>query len=623
MGLFSDPCPQCDARVRKGAKFCSGCGTGAPKGLDVCGNCKSEVSSASEFCWNCGRSLGLEKPPEIRDGRWRRIENQYAVRIDDKEVEGRLVKGFLIEPGTAALILQRGKSVGRVGPGKHDLGGLLSRIVHFSRNVPTTAILFVDGDTTLDFSVQKLFAKGNIPVSANMQLIFRLGDPDSFLVNLMQGRRQVGLDELRDSLALEVQMALAGIVSKYDAEALYGNASLAGQIEESLSERFGDALARVGLEVVRLRFIEFISEAFEAVKEAAGEVEVKRKKTEMVDRAKVDLVEERKRLGQRLRETLTRDRIHAFADGKEFEDFVRQSEHELGMKDVIREVEMEDLKRTYTEKRDDAEIARKHLLEKLDLEHDLVLRRMERADEGDQLEHNIERQRKALEAKQEAEWKEAQQAGRIAEAERETDTADALAGIKILREMNAAKTEAERERQQIEIDRIEALSKLGAEALIAGSDADKAAILAELKKTEMLREFSEEQILAMAASESPDLAEAFKEKFRSAGSVEARAQVGAMYEKMLAEQKEASGNLAEVQQGHAKMLRDLFEQTLSVQGQVASAAAQGGSGPQVVFPPPGSQPTVIAAAGTVKCAACGAQTVAGGAFCEHCGASLK
>ncbi len=88
--------------------------------------------------------------------------------------------------------------------------------------------------------------------------------------------------------------------------------------------------------------------------------------------------------------------------------------------------------------------------------------------------------------------------------------------------------------QQFELDKMDRIAAMGPEALIAMSPSEQAGMLAELKKTEALGTMSEDQILAMAAKDSPEVAKAFAERYKAMGGAD-REQ---FYERMLAEKDE-------------------------------------------------------------------------------------
>ena len=88
-----------------------------------------------------------------------------------------------------------------------------------------------------------------------------------------------------------------------------------------------------------------------------------------------------------------------------------------------------------------------------------------------------------------------------------------------------------------ELNRLDKLATLGTEALIAASPAEQGRLLADLKMAEALKGMTEEQILAAAAKDSPDVARAFVEKFRAIAEGRSSALEREMYEKILAEKE--------------------------------------------------------------------------------------
>ena len=74
--------------------------------------------------------------------------------------------------------------------------------------------------------------------------------------------------------------------------------------------------------------------------------------------------------------------------------------------------------------------------------------------------------------------------------------------------------------QQFELDKMDKMAMMGPEALIASSPAAQAQMLAELKKSENMSHMSEDQILALAAKDSPEVAKAFQERFKAQGGAE-------------------------------------------------------------------------------------------------------
>jgi hypothetical protein len=141
--------------------------------------------------------------------------------------------------------------------------------------------------------------------------------------------------------------------------------------------------------------------------------------------------------------------------------------------------------------------------------------------------------------------------------------------LESLERVKKMKAQEKREEMNIQTERLERLSKLGVEALISGSDAEQAKILADLKKTETLKGMTEDQILAMGASNSPTLALAFQEKFKGLSA----AKQEELYQEMM-KQKDTS----------MRTMQEMFNKALDTQKDATVGVAQGG---KVVYPPYG------------------------------------
>jgi len=148
---------------------------------------------------------------------------------------------------------------------------------------------------------------------------------------------------------------------------------------------------------------------------------------------------------------MSREKMETFSSEQEFADFVRQTEHELGMKDVIRADEIAKLKAGFSRKLD-----------------------------KDALLHEIE----------------------VRKVRHEADIDEATKAQDLSRRARELAREDERERLAIR-------SQATAEALLSITDgpaADRLARLAELERKEKL---SPEQLLAIAAAASPEAAAAY------------------------------------------------------------------------------------------------------------------
>jgi hypothetical protein len=123
-----------------------------------------------------------------------------------------------------------------------------------------------------------------------------------------------------------------------------------------------------------------------------------------------------------------------------------------------------------------------------------------------------------------------------------------------------------------EIERAQELSKVSTEVLITMTDAEKARMIADLARTERLKDLDEGKILAMGAADNPDsqLALAFAEKFKALQEGKLADVQKEMYEKFF------------------KQLSETHKESLEMMRDVAKSAAESGK-PNVIYPPGGGQ----------------------------------
>lgn len=627
MGFFSDKCPECGAVVRKRASFCPACGKPAPKADVLCPACGKQVKATAKFCPGCGariRPESEEAPAVDAMNRWKRASDEFARRIEANDLRGLLHRSLVVEPGTQALIFQGGAMAAVVSQGTYDLNRPLEGV---DLVTPATAILIDAGEVGLPLAYRGLRTREDVPVDVAVEIVVRLGDASRLHANLMHGSESLSIRALAGLVAGETANVLEARLKGASVEDLDGNLELKHTLEADLQQQIGEALRRNGLELAALRRVQFSCEQLERVRSRRGET--------FVAEQKADDAERRGQLNRRLRETLTRDRMDQFTSAKDFEQFIRQTEHELGMKEVVRQAEMEDLCRTYAEKKDDAEIARRHLLQKLELEHELAVRRGRHAIDDEDLQHTLKHERENLRARQEAEWQEAEQRQRVRDLQRAGEVSDAEVEMRIrekkfelgkrAREWKVAQDhEEESLRVQREQEAKDREAKRELEKIHALSQVEQARLAADLKKTEAMKDMSEEQILALMSKNSPHVAAAIAERAKAQAQAGANAETKALYEKFLADKdaaadrlerfaeraltamERASGSAAAREREQKEEIRDMAGQSMDRMADVAEAkaAASGGTAAQEA---------------SVVCTQCHQQVPAGSKFCDNCG----
>jgi hypothetical protein len=256
------------------------------------------------------------------------------------------------------------------------------------------------------------------------------------------------------------------------------------------------------------------------------------------------------------------------------------------------------------------------------------------------------------------------------QAERDDDEADAMLGMKILQTMKEIKRLDEEEHLRIlredeikreeaklkielqrfemdqraresershELKKMEMIATFSTEQLISISPTEQGKILAELKRTETLKGMTEEQILAMAAEKSPEVARAFQERFRAIADGKASEREKEMYERLVGEQKamldllqgETEKRVRDVKDAN-QISQDTSRHAMDRLAETAQAFAKGGSSQPVIITglSGGGSTNVVnpnnlnngnSVPATKICINCGVTLSKDAKFCNSCG----
>ena len=627
-----------------GVNFCKYCGEKLSGGQAICPHCRSVNNSDAKFCNSCGKSISGDQSADIKGMKWQRSADDFATRIDVQDLKGLFSKGIVIEQGTNALLFINGELAETLQPGKYDLGGLTSKIKNLDFTRTATAVLVDSGDVEINLNITDVFTKDPLGIDISCKVIAQVENPNLFLNNVMKGKKNYYLSDLRSSLYGELQNAFNEIIRTKSVEEMNSDLSLKKQFEGSVENHLRTTFQRNGLTFVQLRTVDY---KFKGYNKALGvhedvflqesEEEAKlhgRKRLFDIfdkdqiqdiyeDTKKADHYEKRIEVWQRLGQLANSEKINEIKSADDLEVYVQ----EINKGKWLREEEVEELKNSYAKNK----MSREFLLKRIDLEQEIEYERIRLVGK-----ENIELERYEVEAKrkrrelQEGLWKDGEEAAStrgikvddakadatVEDLKREADEKDMELGLKGLKAVKEMKSKEKRDDMEIEAERLERLSKVGIEALISASGGEQGKILADLKKTEMLKGMSEEQILALGAKDSPQLAKAFEEKFKGL-SAEKQEQ---LYKEMIADKDKST-----------KIMQEMFNKALDTQRDVSVAAASQGGNPNVVYPPP-NQPGYYppqypspqaGPAGTgaeaILCPRCKSKTATGQKFCENCG----
>ena len=430
------------------------------------------------------------------------------------------------------------------------------------------------------------------------------------------------------------------------------------ELEASMNRTF----QRHGLALFGVQVGNFRSEARDAitnerievalqVSQEEAELERKKRLFDVANREQLQKVaeeneeaaiyERRAQVWDRMRRAANSDEMAKVTSDQELADFLRSVDKEKLLKDS----ELEEIRKTTADTLGENDRARAHIARKAEMERDFEQRRLELAMQGDmnrqQTEAEIGIERLRLEWSSEAELKkvdmELERTRRQADIAREIEEASENQALRLQLERQQADLEQTRKQQEdelekdrneqelklqelramhnLELEKMDKMGEMSVHALLAVSGDAKAPFLADLAKTEALKDLDPTTIMAIAAEKAPQLGEAVAELAAKSNSPEQQQ----FYERILTEQKSAASVMRETHQQFQDTMKEMFNKALDAQAQVTSAYVSGGQAPQ--SGPQAQQPS--GPERVVVCPKCHYDSPYGTRFCPNCGEKLS
>ena len=294
MGLFSDICPECGSKVSKRARFCSKCGHGAPDGWFKCPQCGKWVGNDSKFCPHCNHPLFPEERIDLAGGVWARKPGEFARRFELDDVRFIKENGLMVQEGTVAVLLDGGKAVSTLGPGRHNPTGTLRTINWFGNPPPRSAVMVDVGECVfrVDFT-GKTSGVGDVQSAplrsaeelevgcvAEITLKFVPGRASDFVANVMKEVRSVSAKEICQLIYENALSAVRDMCTQSKIEDLVKDPDRRERFEQAIVRALRDSIGGWGLEIVRAGAVEFYGAAYEEVRGKYGELEKARRLVE-------------------------------------------------------------------------------------------------------------------------------------------------------------------------------------------------------------------------------------------------------------------------------------------------------------------------------------------------------
>lgn len=516
-----------------------------------------------------------------------RKPDDFAQRFEISDINGIFTKIVTVEQGTGALFIQGGVYKGMLPAGQYNVEKLHQRIFGLVTKLTTTVILVDSGEVSLTFSFGKteLRTKDAFEVGASGELTVKIDDdhPLNFLENYLKGKNHISLADIENNLHNELAQILRNTLSGYKISELYGNAEISRNIEEKLQNTLNARLKSKGLKIVYLNCIGFDDEAYQEVQK------IKNKVNSDIELAKINYYRkiELARLDYetKIAENQLNTGLQLDADNNKTAVTINNTENRYREKTAEQSGEhvYQDREQEHQIKRDEVEQEARHEYENKEVKHQNDYM-------GEKLQGEIERD----EAKQEHTRQNAAKNYDLydyiqsQEIKRDLDELSGLASLQNSRQRN----------------KIENLNSASPETrILFAKDKAQTDALTKLELAERIKGFSDDQILAFQAADSPEVAKALAAKYNAD------------------EQREFNRRTEAQFKESADRNERILEKALDVMGNTATARAtahnpgttvvSGGIGAPVVVNPSHQN--------TRKCKKCGASLDEDAIFCNECG----
>ena len=272
----------CGHEVPKKARACSKCGTLAPKGYVKCPSCREWVGNESRFCPHCNHPLHPDERIDFAGGVWDRQPGLFAQRFELDDVSQIVRGGLKIQEGTLAILLDAGKKVAVLGPGRHKPEGTLRSINWFGNPPPRSVVMVDAGDCLFKMFFAGMRTAEELPVQvvAEITLRFDVDHADLFLANVLKESRAMATDAISDIIVAEATSAVKDLCAVSTVEDLVKDPNRRTYFQDALNRALKDLFRRSGLELIRVGFVEFVSPAYEKLRQANADLEAKRREIE-------------------------------------------------------------------------------------------------------------------------------------------------------------------------------------------------------------------------------------------------------------------------------------------------------------------------------------------------------
>ena len=348
----------------------------------------------------------------IINNRWLAPENVLAEKIMLNDLPGFVSKKVIINPGDRALLIVGGDYYADLPPNTYIAQNLMQTF-GLQQQKPMALVFIRSGQVLLQFDMTNLRTLEGLAVHARFQASMQVSDTAMFFKNLLGSQKMMTIEQLRELLMPIVHQAMWDAV-RMESIVDLTSTNAVEKMDAVVARSTRDNFLRYGLRFDDMHAMSIRHERFEANQSRQAEIWIfgeelsQRKKLDQLytqeelqkiarqeqqndlevlalhnstDRAEGKLAVIKRRIGIRKqwRETILSDRFNSVANAEELSNLLAENDKAK----LIRESEMDDLKRTFEENKAERSIMRKFVLQRIEREqaHDLALFDMEKTHE--------------------------------------------------------------------------------------------------------------------------------------------------------------------------------------------------------------------------------------------------
>lgn len=494
-----------------------------------CPSCGGTVLVTAEVC-SCGSKEWVGAANEVV---WARADDVFAEQISEEKLRQSLGGDIVVRFGTKALFLEDGRLVEVAESGRYSTqeGGFVNRLLNKQKHI--SAVLVDAGDVSIPLTFSEMRTRDSLFVNARLEVVLRLGDPSTFLVNVMKRHHVFMVSELREMLLGEIRNALQEGIAQYDFNDLNTSIATKNVLASRMEAHLRQTFSRSGIGFGQIRALTISQKTLDATARAAAEAEMKARSIEenakgrqrvgdannASDQVEIDLINKRMAVRKKLMEV----EIERVKTEEEFRRFKLEVDRDR----ILDEAEWREFQEEILWKGEDRKRNRQYLIDKVEIQQNHDLDRLKTL-------HAIEMEKLK------------------ATGQDEIKSGKALKGIGLLKDLKRVKLNSRIEedahtlrmheaqlslKQQAddaahkrEMEKWDAYKKLSIEEMIAVvPDTERAKLLKDLAQGQQLKGLSPEEIVAL--KDPAAFAKALEERGKHVQGEE----IKSLYDKMLAQ----------------------------------------------------------------------------------------